>query len=329
MPVPHGRSSVHDGVFVEYKKIQALMAVARFENFSKAATQLSVSQSLLSKYITELESELGLRLLHRTGRGARLTPEGERLIEHGHRIETLMQHAEEDVRGMRERLSGTVILGISAAIGPTLTVPVLTQAHARHPAVHLQLVEGISADVQEWLNTGRLDLAVVFDRIGSSAIVREEFLVEEELLLVSPASFQRNSTTVPGVRLQHLPLLLSRPGGKLRSVIDAYTQALGFQLQPIAEVDSVMAMIGAVESGLGHAILPYGAIRASLDAGKVAVSHLVSPGLSRALYLTQSTDRVPTRAARAIADIVREQALALDVQGAWRPADRMLSSAKA
>lgn len=304
------------------------MAVARFENFSKAAAQLSVSQSLLSKYITELESDLGVRLLHRTGRGARLTPEGERMIEHGHRIETLMQHAEEDVRGMREVLSGTVILGISAAISPTLTVPVLARARERHPAVHLQLVEGISADVQEWLNTGRLDLAVVFDRIGSSAIVQEEFLVEEELLLVSPASFDRADASIPGAQLRHLPLLLTRPGGKLRGVIDAYTQALGFQLQPIAEVDSVMAMIGAVESGLGHTVLPYGAVRASLEAGKVSVSHLTNPGLRRALYLTQSTDRVPTRAARAIADIVRKQALALDAESAWRPADGMLAYEK-
>jgi DNA-binding transcriptional LysR family regulator len=89
-----------------------------------------------------------------------------------------------------------------------------------------------------------------------------------------------------------------------------------------------MAMIGAVESGLGHTVLPYGAVRASLEAGKVSVSHLTNPGLRRALYLTQSTDRVPTRAARAIADIVRKQALALDAESAWRPADGMLAYEK-
>lgn len=300
------------------------MTIAQFESFSKAAAQLSVSQSLLSKYVTELENELGLRLLHRTGRGALLTPEGERLVEHGRRIDVLLHEAEEDVRAMRDVPSGTVIIGISAAVGPTLTVPIVAQVRKRYPAIHLQLREGISADVQEWLNTGRLDLAVVFDRADAGSIPRDEFLVEEELLLVSPVNSVSLAVEVAGPTLQQFPFVLSRSGGKLRSVISAYTQKLGFELETVAEIDSVSALLGAVESGLAHTILPFGAIRPALEEGRVKAARLIDPGLTRSLYLVQSTERVPTRAAKMVAHIVREQAAALDAMNAWRPSDQML-----
>jgi LysR family transcriptional regulator, nitrogen assimilation regulatory protein len=312
---------------MEHKKILALMAIARFESFSKAAEQLSVSQSLLSKQVTELESELGLRLLHRTGRGALLTPEGERLVQHGRRFEAMLQDAEEDVRALRDVPSGKVAIGISAAVGTTLTVPVLVEVRQTHPAIHLQLIEGISADVQEWLNTGRLDLAVAFDRTGSSALGSDEFLVEEELLLVSPVPMAQSTVEVAGASLQQLSFILTRPYSKLRNVIEAYTLGLGFELQPTAEVDSVPAMLGAVEAGLGHTILPFGAIRSALREGLVAAARL-EPRLTRSLYLSQSTERVPTRAAKAVAAIVRRQTAALDAAHAWRPSARMLDRGK-
>ena len=301
------------------------MAIARFESFSKAAAQLSVSQSLLSKQVTELEGELGLRLLHRTGRGALLTPEGERLVAHGHRIELQLQQAAEDVRAMRDVISGTVVIGISAAAGTTLTVPFLAQVCRVHPAIRLQLLEGISADVQEWLNTARLDLAVLFERTGASAIASDEFLAQEELLLVSPVADAPADSEVALASLQHLPFLLSRAGGKLRGVIDSYTRQSGFELHPIAEVDSVPSILAAVEDGLGHTILPFGAIRTALEARRVAATRLIDPGLTRTLYLAESTERVPTRAARAVAAIVRAQAAALDATQAWRPSAQMLS----
>lgn len=307
---------------MDLKKIQALRVIADYESFSKAATHLSVSQSLLSKYVTELESELGVRLLHRNGRGAQLTPEGVRLVDYGRRIDALVMEAAAELRDMREMPAGTVVLGISSAIGATLTVPVVAAVRQLHPGIRLQVLEGTSAYVHEWLNTGRLDVAVVFDR--SSDVSSHESLVEEELLLASPPGQAPRGGRTSGADLARLPFVLTRAGSKLRSVIDAYTHRLGYLMQPVAEIDALTGLLGAVEAGLAHTILPYGALRASLAQGRIVASRIESPALSRHIHLAVSTERVPTRAVRAVTAVVKQQVAALDAQGVWRPSDEML-----
>ncbi|MBN9430573.1 MAG: LysR family transcriptional regulator [Burkholderiales bacterium] len=310
---------------MELKKILALKVIANYENFSKAAVHLSVSQSLLSKYITDLETEFGVRLLYRNGRGAQLTPEGVRLLDYTQRIEDLIATAASDLRGMKEVPSGNVSVGLSSAVGATLTIPLLTAVRRLHPAIHMQIAEGISGYVNEWLNTGRLDLAVVFDK--SAGPSNHENLVREELLVVSPSG-QRpgDAADCAGIALRELPFVLPGRSNKLRGVIDAYTHELGFLLKPVAEIDSLAAMIGAVEAGLGHTILPFGAVRAALKDGRVAVTRLAAPGLRRTIYLAASTERVPTRAVQVVADLIKRVSTELGEQGFWSPSDEMLAA---
>lgn len=309
---------------MELKKILALKVIANYGNFSKAAVHLSVSQSLLSKYVTDLEDEFGVRLLYRNGRGAQLTPEGMRLLDYTRRIEDLIASAASDLRGMKEVPSGNVCVGLSSAVGATLTVPLLAAVRRLHPAIHMQIAEGTSGYVHEWMNTGRLDLAVVFDKDeGPSS---HENLAQEELLLVSPSQHRADTAAGTGTDLRELGFLLPGRSNKLRGLIDAYTHELGFQLKPVADVDSLATMIGAVEAGLGHTILPFGAVRAALKEGRVTVTRLAAPGLRRTIYLAASTERVPTRAVQVVADLIKRITADLERQGVWSPSDDMLAA---
>lgn len=310
---------------MQLKKILALKVIADYQSFSKAAVHLSVSQSLLSKYVTDLENEFGVRLLYRNGRGAQLTPEGIRLLDYTRRIENLISDASSELRGMSEVPSGTVVLGVSSAIGATLTIPVVAAVRRLHPSIHIQIADATSGYIHEWLNTGRLDLAVVFDTTSGSS--SHENLVEEELMLASPAAANPSGAAVcAGADLKDLPFLLTRHGSKLRGVVDGYTHDLGFQLSPVAEIDSLTALVDGVEAGLGHTILPFGALRVALRSGRLSARRIASPALKRTIYLAVSTARVPTRAAKVVADIVKRQVAELDVQGVWRPADEALKA---
>lgn len=310
---------------MQLKKILALKVIADYQSFSKAAVHLSVSQSLLSKYVTDLEAEFGVRLLYRNGRGAQLTPEGIRLLDYTRRIENLISDAGAELRSMGEVPSGTVVVGLSSAIGATLTIPLLAAVRRLHPSIHIQIAEATSGYIHEWLNTGRLDLAVVFDTTSGSS--SHEDLVEEELLLASPVGAGRFSAAAcTGDDLVGLPFLLTRRGSKLRGVVDGYTHDLGFQLNPVAEIDSLTALVDGVEAGLGHTILPFGALRAALKAGRLTASRIANPALKRTIYLAVSTERVPTRAAKVVADLVKRQVAELDAQGVWRPCDEMLQA---
>ncbi|MBK1779691.1 LysR family transcriptional regulator [Advenella sp. WQ 585] len=305
------------------KKIQAFTLIAQYHNFSRAAVHLSVSQSLLSKYVIELEADLGVRLLYRNGRGVQLTPEGEKFLSYARQLDSLLNEAIDEVKGMQNNPAGNVCIGLSSAIGASLTIPVLKHLREQYPLIKIQVIEGISGYVHEWLNTGRLDMAVVFD-IYKNDTVTHENLTKEDLLLVSPPGSTVTIST-RGKELKNLPFLLTGQNSKMRLLIDTYTGKLGFHLTPIAEIDSLQNLIRGVEAGIGHTILPYGSIRTNLLNQTIQVSRITDPIFSRTIHLATSTQRTPTRAARIVADLIKLEVKKLAASDYWRPTDEMLS----
>jgi LysR family nitrogen assimilation transcriptional regulator len=309
---------------MDLKKLRAFAVVADFKSFSKAAVHLSVSQGLLSKHIGELETELGVRLFYRNGRGALLTAEGERLLSYARRLDGLVEETVAAIKGLRATPSGTVILGISSAVGATLTVPLLQCTRARYPLISLNVVDALSGTVHEWLNTGRIDIAVVFDAVRNSALLHED-LFEEHLLLVSPIGHALpDEVEVEGQALRELPLLVPSRSHKLRVLIDDYCRALGFRPDPVAELDALLPLIQAVKAGLGHTILPLGAAEHEASVGRVRLSRIVGPSLRRTVFMATSAERIPTIASRTMAQLIREQCRELEALGRWHPDDATL-----
>ena len=311
---------------MDLKKLRSFAVVSDYNSFSKAAVHLSVSQSLLSKQISDLEGELGVRLFYRNGRGALLTPEGEKLLFYARRLDSLVDETVSAVRGLKSNPSGTVVLGISAAIGATLTVPLIKRAKEKFPLVSLNVVEALSGYVHEWLNTGRIDLAVIFDETQNNALQHDD-LVNEDLLLVSPAdSPATENITIDGSALRDLPMCLPSRMHRLRKLIDSYTGELGFHFTPVAEIDALVPIVQAVKAGLGHSILPYGSVVHDAEVGRLRIARIVGPRLFRKIYLATSMERFPTSASRAMIDILRDEVKHLDKTGNWRPTDAALKA---
>ncbi len=304
---------------MDLKKLRAFGLIAEYQSFSKAAVHLSVSQSLLSKYISELESELSVRLFYRNGRGALLTSEGEELLSYAKRFEGLIEETVAAVKGLKSTPSGTVVVGISSAVGATLTIPLIAAARERYPLIKINIVEALSGHVHEWLNTGRIDIAVIFDTVRNPSL-RHEDLIEEDLLLVSPPdSDLSHGGCYPGDELMALEMALPSRTHKLRVLIDSYTEPLGFALKPVAEIDGLFPMIEGVKCGLAHTILPFGAVRHEATIGRLRLSRIVGPPLRRTIVLATSAERIPTTASRALADLIRSEVDRLDALECWRP----------
>lgn len=120
--------------------LNAFLAVAEEQSFTRAATRLGTSQSSLSHTIRRLEARLGVRLLTRTTRSVAPTAAGERLIE------TLRPALESigaellSLGELREKPAGTVRITASEHAATTLLWPVLKDFLPRYPDIHVELV---------------------------------------------------------------------------------------------------------------------------------------------------------------------------------------------
>jgi hypothetical protein len=93
------------------RQLQVLLSLTSTGNLSQSAAALNTTQPALSKWLKELEEDIGLPLFERHARGLRPTSYGEALIEHARRIDASLNTARDDMQALREGGSGLVTIG--------------------------------------------------------------------------------------------------------------------------------------------------------------------------------------------------------------------------
>jgi LysR family nitrogen assimilation transcriptional regulator len=305
---------------MELRQLEYFIAIAETGAFSRAALRLGVAQPVLSRQMRALEQELGTELYHRTGRGIVLSEAGKLLEQHARGVLETTAGAKRAINALGSAPSGRVVIGMPPSVGAVLTAPIVRQFHAEFPRISLGVMEGFSGHVLEWLTTGRIDVAVLYNAPRTSALVTDPLLTDE-LFLLGPTHDPAHAGDgdVPAVRLAELPMILpSRPHG-LRVLVDDFLARAGVVPNVRVEIDAMPSTLSLVESGIGYTILSYSCVHHLIEAGRIRRWSIVEPAMTRSLVVATSTQRPVTRAARALAGFVRRQVDQLVQEGRWAP----------
>lgn len=279
---------------------QIFLRVIEAGSLSKAATALVMPQSMASRAIAHLERQCGERLFERTGRGMTLTEFGARLLPRVTQLAADAQALTEDIRGARGQIMGEARVGLLPTAVARYCGPLVAQVRARMPGVRLHLVEGASAQLEEQLREGRLDMAVVLrenpDDIGDARV-----LARVPLHLVGrrgDETVMQNNVSL--ARLSGLPLVVPSRPHLLRARLDHLADEHGLELNVTAEADSVQLQCEVAAAGCGYAIM---SIAGVMDP-RLASTPIVQPTLERFVVLAVSPRRPHTRATRAVHSLI-------------------------
>ncbi|SEJ82400.1 LysR substrate-binding domain-containing protein [Paraburkholderia diazotrophica] len=166
------------------RHLQVLLSLASTGNLSQSATALNTTQPALSKWLKELEEDVGLALFERHARGLRPTPYGDALIEHARRIEAHLDNARDDMLALREGGSGLVSIGTSG-VSAADTVPLaVSRLLERMPRAKVRIVESTMNQLMPQLARGELDIVV-----GRSGQEYDDPQLQTEPLYTEPINF--------------------------------------------------------------------------------------------------------------------------------------------
>ena len=299
-------------------RIEAFLAVAQGGSITRAATQLDVAQSVVSRHVAALETELGIRLFERTGRGVAMTEAAQLLAPRLRAALAEMERAAAEAAELGGQPGGLVRMGLVPAAAQPLVGLLHQRLAQRHPRIRLQFVDGFSHALDERLASGDLDLAVInrFGRVDPKG--EERLCVVDSLLVGPPGALAQDAPALPFKRLAGLPLVLaSRPNG-LRTALDEVCRRVGVQLQVAVEADSMLTMKGLVMHGGLYSVLPYQLVHEELHAGRMSALGIVRPAVPRVLTLVLSHRQAGSAAVRAVAQAVREIVRESLVKTVWR-----------
>jgi LysR family transcriptional regulator, nitrogen assimilation regulatory protein len=302
---------------VDIRQLRYFIGIVEAGSFTAASRRLRVAQPALSQHVLSLERELGTRLLQREARGVRPTPSGSSFIEHARTVLRDLERAREAVAEIGGEISGRVAIGLPTTITPILARPLLEAALASLPRVTLHLLESHSGFLREWLDSSRLDLALLFNIAEADGLDLLPLVVETLHLISAPRAGPK-AQTVTLADLHKFDLFLASRSHDLRNTLeDAIFLATRRKLQVKAEIDSVSTIKQMVMSGLGHTVLPPAAIQTELSKGLLKARRIVRPVITRHAAIATLSRRPKTRAQQAVARLIVETTNALIGRGIW------------
>jgi LysR family nitrogen assimilation transcriptional regulator len=226
-------------------------------SFSRAASTIHIAQPALSRQILELEEMLGIELLHRTPRGVRPTSAGEVLYREAKNILRQIEKLPDLVRSAAGEIEGTVTIGMSSTLASFLAGPFMEACKAEFPRIRLRLITADSISLKSRLDANQLDLAVVFEDQPSPGYVRHP-LFRQRLYLIHRECPAAVDPSVQMKELTDLPLILPASPNALRLLLDRVFAEAGINPNMVGEADVLSSLLSAVQTGMGHTILPKG-----------------------------------------------------------------------
>lgn len=275
-------------------------------SLSKVAVAYGTSQPHISRQIADLERECGGRLFQRTGRGVVLTELGLRIMP---KVRAWLASTAQLSNDIREA-AGTPIGAVRLGILPSVAHPLVSSLHFRlrseFPMIDLVVREGQGAQLEHWLETGYVDLAILF-RHSPTPRNGDVYLVETDTYLVGPADSHLTAhDTISFAALHELPLVLFCRPNSWRDRLDQLSADHGISLNVVLEADCLALQTHVVSEGGGYALLGPYAISGAAKACRLKASRLVDPSITRHIALAMSPHGELTIACRTAMNVLQD-----------------------
>ncbi len=175
---------------VNLSDVYVFKKVASTLSFTKAAQQIGVSRSAVSKQVSRLEQALGVMLVNRNTRSVNLTEAGRTFDAHTTKIDATIEHAADLVRSADLSPLGTVSVTMPSGLGSALLPALATRFQPLWPDLRLNIQ--FDDQVQE-LIAGNLDLAIrISKKLTNSSLISRRLATTKMVLAASPRYLQEN-----------------------------------------------------------------------------------------------------------------------------------------
>ncbi|MEH6625026.1 MAG: LysR family transcriptional regulator [Motiliproteus sp.] len=237
----------------ELKRIGVFTRVVEANSFSEAARQLGVAKSAVSKQVSLLEKEVGVRLLNRSTRKLSLTEAGQIYYQHCAEIVGRAEIALNELRQYQHQPTGTLRVASPISFGIAHLVPVVKELRSLYPLLKIDLL--LEDRVINMVEEG-VDLSIRVGWLEESSLVARKLGESRMVVVASPDYLARHGVPrKPEELSQHQWLSLSLLSAPLRWVFKNDKGEQRVQMQSSLKTNSVDALMEMAKQGLGVTVL--------------------------------------------------------------------------
>lgn len=291
---------------IDSRRLYYFYHVAQSKRFTAAEALLDVAQSAISRQIQQLENDLGVQLLNRTGHGVELTESGKILYAHAETILNEMSSTVEEIQATQHSPSGSVSIASPPSFNTFVMADVIEEFAAQQPAVRIRLIEASTGGVYSHLANGDVDLAIVTYPASSAKYDVLQLMSEPLFAICHPDHEFAKLKSIDLKMLNTAELILPATLQGTRSTLKEFFDTGDVPLISRREVDSLPLMLQLVRRGSSVGLLPLMACQSEVEEGRVVAVPL-KPALQRTIYAANLRNKADNPWLPVIKDIIKAQ----------------------
>ncbi|MFV8465245.1 LysR family transcriptional regulator [Flavobacterium sp. LB1P62] len=225
-------------------RLKVFFTVANRLSFTKAATELFITQPAISKHIQELEEQYKIKLFERNGSKISLTNAGEVLLKHTKNIFEVYREIDFDMSALINQQKGLLRLGASTTISQYIIPPLLARFHQKLQDIKVNLLNGNTEQIEKALLNKEIEIGIVEGQSKNQSIKYTEFLKDELVLVCNNSNPLKNKEQVSLEDLKDLRFVTREQGSGTLEVIDHALKPFGINLSHL----KIEMQLGSPES---------------------------------------------------------------------------------
>ena len=283
---------------MEFKQLEAFVAVVDYGSFSEAARRLYLTQPTISAHIRSLEDELHMKLIIRTTKKTTVNAKGYQLYDSAVRMLDIRNNLLENFTGAHKHMIDLA----ASTIPSSYLLPELLAAFGKaHPDVYFHSVQSDSAESISRVLDGTVDLALVGQTTRDESCVFLPFCYDE-LVLATPVTDRYLSlySHLPDEPVSFRdfakdPIIIREKGSGTKKEMDLFLEKNGIipgNLNVVARMNDLESIKKSIVNGLGISILSSRSVTALQKTKQILVFPLGEPTHKRSFYIVYSKNRI-------------------------------------
>ena len=266
-------------------KLTIFYYTAKYQNTTRAAEALRLTQPAVSKSIKELETELGITLFNRERGRLALTAAGEYLLAKGEDLREAERKITFGLQQLKDTFSGTIYVGASTTLAQYILPALLAQFRRKYPKININLISGNTAQIEQTLLARDIQVAFI-EGTPSQPDIHYIPFIEDEIVLVT-RSGNPCPESLPKEALPRLDFALREKGSGTYNVIQRQLAQAGISIDELRRqivIGSSEGIKQYLKYSDCHARISVFASRHDLAAGTLKIVDIEGLEITRTLY---------------------------------------------
>ena len=281
---------------MEFKQLEAFVAVVNYGSFSEAARKLYLTQPTISAHIRSLEEELHARLIIRTTKKLTITTKGYQLYDSAFRILDIRNNLLENFTGSRKQ-----IIDLAASTIPSsYLLPELLAGFGRmYPDVYFHSWQTDSSGAINRVLDGTVDLALTGQNTGDDSCIFIPFC-QDNMVIATPVNdhylnLKQKEQSVVFQDFIKDPVIIREKGSGTKKEMDIFLENAGIEpssLNVVARMNDLESIKKSIVNGLGFSILSARSVVDLQKTKQILLFPLEESAHKRSFYIVCSKNRI-------------------------------------